>query len=61
MIRRLLKILHLIKPAKQHLTQANVSGSVCECSGMYSNIELEKNECWLCGLPLPENAKQTDR
>lgn len=61
MIRKLLEMINLIKPAKQRLPQANVSGSDCECSGMYCNIELEQNKCWLCGLPLPENAKQTDR
>jgi hypothetical protein len=45
-----------VPTSSQTNTKPNVSGSVCDCKGMYSNIEIEKNECWLCGLPI----KQTD-
>ncbi len=26
--------------------------SHCKCEGEYCNVELEHNECWLCGKPI---------
>ncbi|KKN63239.1 hypothetical protein LCGC14_0503570 [marine sediment metagenome] len=34
------------------LKSKNDGGSVCQCEGTYCNIEIEKNECWLCGMSL---------